>query len=623
MIPCQLLCISSKFVFLYEPTTSIASIAVDRNNPHINALVSNAAIPNICESSVRSNFFRRFFWWLSQGVDSVRFARCESPSLTCSFGCLHLAPVSWRLLSSKVHPSSPASKCGHVEWVGVSRACEVTLFGNSPQPSTKVRIAVGTSRAKERSKEGALWGNGRGVLSSKDDCARNMICACGDDFFCERTPKRCVPGPWVTHENIFACVKCARCGVEFTPPRRLQGNRCWLQGNTLKWRENCINSRSKPFPVWGRPPGAWSPPCGRRGSLFWRWQKPRLEGLERSTSWPVSRLISRIFCTASEQSDLDFIGPTSPWVFKPRFQSSPSGDVRMVCACNSVKKFAKFFIPSFFSSAHFCKSRTVGKAEGLKRSYSCSFSSSIVLLDGTLVVVRINRDEHHGVYPFWSLDHEIRDVHASNLSPFNFRLDSVWTKPVPQGISFNFRWSIGNTVVDDENKKWYELSLLFCRKGFPSSEEHFFAVNVCEERSWPDSQTASPAAEWHRVGALLIPVSNSEVGVAGGGVEQDDGNVSGTCRRSRSVERGLNMSDFTASAQRQHVPSSSEPFGSPEPWSPWALSRCTCGERWQGTNKIRTLRRLTRLRKMCVRRGVLSTFPSLTRESLFPVSKNL
>ena len=67
------------------------------------------------------------------------------------------------------------------------------------------------------------------------------------------------------------------------------------------------------------------------------------------------------------------------------------------------------------------------------------------------------------------------------------------------------------------------------------------------------------------MGALLTPVSNGEAGVAGGGVEQDDGNVSGTSRRSKSVERSLNMSDFTASAQRQHVPSSSEPFGSPEP----------------------------------------------------------
>ena len=64
---------------------------------------------------------------------------------------------------------------------------------------------------------------------------------------------------------------------------------------------------------------------------------------------------------------------------------------------------------------------------------------------------------------------------------------------------------------------------------------------------------------------LLIPVSNSEVSVAGGGVEQDDGNGPGTCRIGRSVERGLNMSDFRTSAQRQHVPILTDPLGSPEP----------------------------------------------------------
>ena len=44
--------------------------------------------------------------------------------------------------------------------------------------------------------------------------------------------------------------------------------------------------------------------------------------------------------------------------------------------------------------------RFVGNADGLNRSSSFSLSSSNLLLDGTLVMLRIYSDAHHGVYPF-------------------------------------------------------------------------------------------------------------------------------------------------------------------------------------------------------------------------------
>ena len=68
--------------------------------------------------------------------------------------------------------------------------------------------------------------------------------------------------------------------------------------------------------------------------------------------------------------------------------------------------------------------------------------------------------------------------------------------------------------------------------------------NMWEELIQPDCQTAILLAEWHggreggegggrRGGGLLIPVISSELGVDGGGVEQNDGSGSGTSRSGR------------------------------------------------------------------------------------------
>ena len=52
---------------------------------------------------------------------------------------------------------------------------------------------------------------------------------------------------------------------------------------------------------------------------------------------------------------------------------------------------------------------------------------------------------------------------------------------------------------------------------------------TCEEMIQPDGQTVSLLAEWRR-GVLPILVGSSELGVVCGGVEQNDGHVSGMSR---------------------------------------------------------------------------------------------
>ena len=77
-------------------------------------------------------------------------------------------------------------------------------------------------------------------------------------------------------------------------------------------------------------------------------------------------------------------------------------DVWMVFSCNAVKKFTKFLIPFSIHLRIFFKFHIFGNVEGLNRIDSWPLFSSIVLLDGTLVMPRIYHDEHHGLQPSWS-----------------------------------------------------------------------------------------------------------------------------------------------------------------------------------------------------------------------------
>ena len=88
-----------------------ASVVVDIKNLQINTLVFKASIQIIGASSTRFNFFGKFLKTFSRYVDGRRFACCGIPKLTFRFGCPHLAPVSWRGPSSKVHLSAPVSWC--------------------------------------------------------------------------------------------------------------------------------------------------------------------------------------------------------------------------------------------------------------------------------------------------------------------------------------------------------------------------------------------------------------------------------------------------------------------------------------------------------------------------------
>ena len=59
---------------------------------------------------------------------SLRSNSSTTPSLTFRFGCPHLAPVSWRGLSVKIHLSAPESWCWKMECKLVA-SLENTLFG--------------------------------------------------------------------------------------------------------------------------------------------------------------------------------------------------------------------------------------------------------------------------------------------------------------------------------------------------------------------------------------------------------------------------------------------------------------------------------------------------------------
>ena len=60
----------------------------------------------------------------------------------------------------------------------------------------------------------------------------------------------------------------------------------------------------------------------------------------------------------------------------------------------------KVLHPTLFTFSSACMFRFVGNADGLNRLYAFSLSSSNPLLECTLVVLRIYRDEHHGLYLF-------------------------------------------------------------------------------------------------------------------------------------------------------------------------------------------------------------------------------
>ena len=80
----------------------------------------------------------------------------EEDGCACCSSCTVLT-----LLSSIVAPKLYSGVLGY--W------CEETMFGNLAKMSTKV--------VRRSSKEGALWGSGRGMWSSKDDCpSKHDLC---------------------------------------------------------------------------------------------------------------------------------------------------------------------------------------------------------------------------------------------------------------------------------------------------------------------------------------------------------------------------------------------------------------------------------------------------------------
>ena len=75
---------------------------------------------------------------------------------------------------------------------------------------------------------------------------------------------------------------------------------------------------------------------------------------------------------------------------------------------------------------------------------------------------------------------------------------------------------------------------------------------MCEEwrlARWPNCIPTGGVAQ----GGLLMPVSSSEVGVAGGGVEPNKWKWVGHVQK-RTVEHDLRMDDFREGAQVQHFP---------------------------------------------------------------------
>ena len=103
-----------------------------------------------CFSMIQYNVFVNFPWsptcfsdvWRPfPRIDYLRFACCETSSLTCAFICLHLAPVAWSRPSSKTHFTAPVSKCWQSEYHPVTSLANTSLgFGSCLASVSKRRL---------------------------------------------------------------------------------------------------------------------------------------------------------------------------------------------------------------------------------------------------------------------------------------------------------------------------------------------------------------------------------------------------------------------------------------------------------------------------------------------------
>ena len=230
--------------------------------------------------------------------------------------------------------------------------------------------------------------------------------------FTKERKLRSVNFAWATHEKVSAC---ARCGVLFTLPVAYKGIAVSCKRNSRKKTKNTdvlptvekttmwmtLSNLSKTTPMKTTNSIATGFPILDIGE-FVGWEE--LEGPPFRRGSPV----------VSEQSDLAFVGPARPCVFKASFQLFPY-------LRQSVRSSAGTFVP-YDGLQRFFVRFAVGTAGGFSKTTLCMVILAWSVLSWSTMTCLL----------FFFLKTKWRMVSAWNLPLVNRVVNSVGIKHVPQ-----------------------------------------------------------------------------------------------------------------------------------------------------------------------------------------------